>query len=93
MSHGEQGGSPTRCATGVVTVSKTFNQADVAKMLRLSAACARALMACGELRGFRRGRLIRTIETSVNRLLGHEETRPTSSPQPGAREEVATTVV
>lgn len=50
-------------------MSSTMNCVEVMKALRCSRSTVKAMLDRGELRGFRRGNLIRIVRASVERLL------------------------
>ena len=57
-----------------MTTETTLNAAETMRWLRITRETLAAMLASGELRGFRRGRIIRVSRQSVEELLGrHRE--------------------
>ncbi len=61
-------------------MKSTLNCAEVMRLLRISRSTVREMLACGELRGFERGKIIRIDRRSVDRLLGREDAENTLTP-------------
>jgi excisionase family DNA binding protein len=60
-------------------MGSTMNCAEVMRTLRLSRETVKEMLDRGELRGFRRGNVIRIARRSVDRLLGREDAEERSS--------------